>query len=80
MAIEAVENGSVIRISLVNLLAFPYQILDFMRHGEMKDPPIQSSGKVATITFQHHTEFHSELMPGQWQDINLTLKGVSPNT
>jgi len=20
-----------------------------------------------------------QLMPGQWQDINLTLKGVSPN-
>lgn len=20
-----------------------------------------------------------ELLPGQWQDINLTLKGISPN-
>ncbi len=34
---------------------------------------------MATITFQHINEIHIEIITGQWQDINLTLKGVSPN-
>lgn len=40
LAIDAVENGSVIRISLVNLLSVPVSNIGFHATWEMKDPPM----------------------------------------
>lgn len=61
LAIDAVENGSVIRISLVNLLSVPVSNIGFHATWGMRTHRCQSSGEMATITIQHHPEFHSAI-------------------
>ena len=76
LAIDAVENGSVIRISLVNLLSVPVSNIGFhATWGNERPTDAKALAKWQQLLFNTTLQ----LMPGQWQDINLTLKGVSPN-
>ncbi len=80
LAIDAVENGSVIRISLVNLLSVPVSNIGFhATWGNEKPTDAKALAKWQQLLFNTTLNSTLQLMPGQWQDINLTLKGVSPN-
>ena len=80
LAIDAVENGSVIRISLVNLLSVPVSNIGFhATWGNERPTDAKALAKWQQLLFNTALNFTLQLMPGQWQDINLTLKGVSPN-
>ncbi len=50
-----------------------------MRHGVVKNLSMPKSLPGGTITFQHINEIHIEIITRSMEDINLTLKGVSPN-
>ena len=76
----SVENGSVIRISLVNLLSVPVSNIGFhATWGNEKPTDAKALAKWQQLLFNTTLNSTLQLMPGQWQDINLTLKGVSPN-
>ena len=46
----------------------------------MKNPPMPKQlAKWQQLLFNTSMNSTLKLLPGQWQDINLTLKGVSPN-
>ena len=80
LAIDAVENGSVIRISLVNLLSVPVSNIGFhATWGNERPTDSKALAKWQQLLFNTALNSTLRLMPGQWQDINLTLKGVSPN-
>ena len=80
LSIDAVENGSVIRISLVNLLSIPVSNIGFhATWGNEKPTDAKALAKWQQLLFNTTMNSTLQLMPGQWQDINLTLKGVSPN-
>ena len=80
LSIDAVENGSVIRISLVNLLSVPVSNMGFYATwGGEKPTDINALAKWQQLLFSTSMNSSLKLLPGQWQDINLTLKGVSPN-
>ncbi len=80
LAIDAVENGSFIRISLVNLLSVPVSNIGFhATWGNEKPTDAKALTKWQQLLFNTTLNSTLQLMPGQWQDINLTLKGVSPN-
>lgn len=79
LSIDAVENGSVIRISLVNLLSVPVSNMGFYATWGEKNPPTSTLAKWQQLLFSTAMNSSLKLLPGQWQDINLTLKGVSPN-
>lgn len=80
LSIDAVENGSVIRISLVNLLSVPVSNIGFhATWGNERPTDAKALAKWQQLLFNTTMNSTLQLMPGQWQDINLTLKGVSPN-
>ncbi|EFL4495203.1 DUF3251 domain-containing protein [Escherichia fergusonii] len=80
LAIDAVENGSVIRISLVNLLSVPVSNIGFhATWGNERPTDTKALAKWQQLLFNTTMNSTLQLTPGQWQDINLTLKGVSPN-
>lgn len=80
LSIDAVENGSVIRISLVNLLSVPVSNIGFQATwGNERPTEAKALAKWQQLLFNTTLNSTLQLMPGQWQDINLTLKGVSPN-
>lgn len=80
LAIDAVENGSVIRISLVNLLSVPVSNIGFhATWGNERPADAKALAKWQQLLFNTTLNSNLQLMHGQWQDINLTLKGVSPN-
>lgn len=80
LSIDAVENGSVIRISLVNLLSVPVSNIGFhATWGNERPTDAKALAKWQQLLFNTTLNSTLQLMPGQWQDINLTLKGVSPN-
>lgn len=80
LAIDAVENGSAIRISLVNLLSVPVSNIGFhATWGNERPTDAKALAKWQQLLFNTTLNSTLQLMPGQWQDINLTLKGVSPN-
>ena len=80
LSIDAVENGSVIRISLVNLLSVPVSNIGFhATWGNERPTDAKELAKWQQLLFNTTMNSTLKLMPGQWQDINLTLKGVSPN-
>lgn len=80
LSIDAVENGSVIRISLVNLLSVPVSNIGFhATWGAERPTDPKAYDKWQQLLFSTSLKSSLQLMPGQWQDINLTLKGISPN-
>ncbi|HHO9727632.1 TPA: hypothetical protein ACRZGX_002651 [Escherichia coli] len=80
LSVDAVENGSVIRISLVNLLSVPVSNIGFhATWGNERPTDAKELAKWQQLLFNTTMNSTLKLMPGQWQDINLTLKGVSPN-
>ncbi|EGO9610354.1 DUF3251 domain-containing protein [Escherichia coli] len=80
LSIDAVENGSVIRLSLVNLLSVPVLNIGFQATwGNERPTDAKALAKWQQLLFNTTMNSTLQLMPGQWQDINLTLKGVSPN-
>jgi hypothetical protein len=80
LSIDPVTDGSVIHISLVNLLSVPVANIGFqMSWGNARPQNKQDLARWQQLLFSTKMNSDIELMPGQWQDINLTLKGVSPN-
>lgn len=80
LSIEASENGSVIHMSLVNLLSVPVSNIGFHATWGGEKPIDQKEyAKWQQLLFSTTMNSTLKLLPGQWQDINLTLKGVSPN-
>lgn len=80
LSIDAVENGSMIRISLVNLLSVPVTNIGFnATWGGQKPADPKALAKWQQLLFNTSMNSSLQLLPGQWQDINLILKGVSPN-
>ena len=80
LSIDAVENGSIIRISLVNLLSVPVFNIGFhATWGAERPTAPKTYDKWQQLLFRTSLKSSLQLMPGQWQDINLTLKGISPN-
>ncbi|GCY88964.1 hypothetical protein HmCmsJML165_03025 [Escherichia coli] len=47
--------------------------------GGEKPTDINALAKWQQLLFSTSMNSSLKLLPGQWQDINLTLKGVSPN-
>lgn len=73
-------NGSVIHISLVNLLSTPISNIGFnATWGGEKPVDAKEFARWQQLLFNTSMKSTLKLLPGQWQDINLTLKGVSPN-
>ncbi len=62
LSIDAVENGSVIRISLVNLLSVPVSNMGFTRHGE-KNPPTSTLAKWQQLLFSTSMNSSLKLLP-----------------
>ena len=80
LSIDATENGSVIHISLVNLLSIPISNIGFnATWGGEKPVDAKEFARWQQLLFNTSMTSTLKLLPGQWQDINLTLKGVSPN-
>lgn len=80
LSIDATENGSVIHISLVNLLSIPISNIGFnATWGGEKPVDAKEFARWQQLLFNTSMKSTLKLLPGQWQDINLTLKGVSPN-
>ncbi|EHW4054994.1 DUF3251 domain-containing protein [Shigella flexneri] len=80
LSIDATENGSVIHISLVNLLSTPISNIGFnATWGGEKPVNAKEFARWQQLLFNTSMKSTLKLLPGQWQDINLTLKGVSPN-
>lgn len=80
LSVEAIENGSVIHMSLANLLSIPVSNIGFHATWGGKRPgDIKEYAKWQQLLFSTTMNSTLKLLPGQWQDINLTLKGVSPN-
>ncbi len=79
LAIDAVENGSVIRISLVNIKRSRIKYWLSCDMGNEKPTDAKALAKWQQLLFNTTLNSTLQLMHGQWQDINLTLKGVSPN-
>lgn len=80
LSIEASENSCVIHISLVNLLSVPVSNVGFhATWGGEKPIDLKEYAKWQQLLFSTTMNSTLQLLPGQWQDINLTLKGVSPN-
>ena len=74
LAIDAVENGR------VNLLSVPVSNIGFhATWGNERPTDAKALAKWQQLLFNTTLNSTLQLMPGQWQDINLTLKGVSPN-
>lgn len=79
-SIDAIDNGSVIHISLVNLLSAPVSNIGFdATWGGEKPTEAGAYAKWKQLLFSTSMNSTLTLSPGRWQDINLTLKGVSPN-
>lgn len=80
LSVEAIENGSVIHMSLANLLSVPVSNIGFHATWGGERPTVQKEyAKWQQLLFSTTMNSTQKLLPGQWQDINLTLKGVSPN-
>lgn len=80
LSIDAIDNGSVIHMSLVNLLSVPVSNIGFhATWGGEKPTEAKALAKWRQLLFSTSMNSTLKLSPGQWQDINLTLKGVSPN-
>lgn len=80
LSIDAVNDGSVIHISLVNLLSIPLSNLQFqMTWGNEKPQEKKDLNRWQQLLFSKNIGSTIQLLPGQWKNIDLTLKGISPN-
>src|SRR5574344_1112487 len=76
LSIDATENGSVIHISLVNLLSTPISNIGFNASWGGETPvDAKEFARWQQLLFNTSMKSTLKLLPGQWQDINLTLKG-----
>lgn len=80
LSISPVNDGSVIHIALVNLLSTPVANVGFdMTWGKEKPHDKKELTRWQQMLYSTPMKSNFELMPGQWKNIDLTLKGVSPN-
>jgi len=83
LSIEPIKDGSVIHMDLVNLLSVPVSNIGFhMTWGGEKPANMQDVKELARwkqMLVSTAMKSSIELLPGQWTNINLTLKGFSPN-
>ncbi len=79
-SITPTTDGSIIHISLVNLLSVPVANIGFhMTWGSEKPKEKEALIRWQQLLFSTKMGSEIELSPGKWKDIDLTLKGVSPN-
>lgn len=80
LSVAPINDGSVIHISLVNLSSIPLTNIGFqMAWGNAKPKDEKDLARWNQLLFSTSLDSDIELLPGQWKDINLSLKGVSPN-
>ncbi|WP_370974366.1 hypothetical protein [Enterobacter wuhouensis] len=80
ISIAPTTDGSIIHISLVNLLSVPVANIGFqMAWGNERPKNKEALTRWQQLLFSTKMDSSIELLPGQWKDIDLTLKGVSPN-
>lgn len=80
LSISPINDGSLIHISLVNLSSIPLANLGFqMTWGNEKPRDKKDLSRWQQLLFATHMSSAIEFVPGQWKDIDLTLKGISPN-
>lgn len=79
-SISPTSDGSVINISLVNLLSVPVANIGFnTAWGTEKPADAKELARWRKLLFSTSINSSLELTPGKWTNIDLTLKGVSPN-
>ncbi len=80
LSIAPVNDGSVIHIALVNLLSTPISGVGFqMTWGKERPQDKKELTRWQQMLYSTPMKSNFELVPGQWKNIDLTLKGVSPN-
>lgn len=80
LSIDAADNGSLVHISLVNLLSVPISNIGFhATWGGEKPTDVKALARWQQLLFSTSMNSTLQLLPGQWQDVNLLLKGISPN-
>lgn len=80
ISIMPTTDGSIIHISLVNLLSIPVANIGFqMTWGNERPKNKEALTRWQQLLFSTEMNSNIEFLPGQWKDIDLTLKGVSPN-
>lgn len=80
LSINAIDNGSAIQISLVNTLSTPVSNIGFhATWGGEKPTNEKALAQWQQLLFKTSMNSSLQLLPGQWQDITLSLRGISPN-
>lgn len=80
LSIEPIDDGSVIHLDLVNLISIPVTNIGFnMTWGTKKPADVKEIPQWQKLLLSTQMDSTLELLPGRWTNVNLTLKGVSPN-
>lgn len=80
LSIEPIDDGSVIHLDLVNLISIPVTNIGFnMTWGTKKPANVKEIPQWQKLLLSTQMDSTLELLPGRWTNVNLTLKGVSPN-
>lgn len=80
ISISPTTDGSILHISLVNLLSVRVANIGFqMTWGNERPKSKEELPRWQQLLFSTKMESDIEFLPGQWKNIDLTLKGVSPN-
>lgn len=80
LSIEPIDDGSVIHLDLVNLISIPVTNIGFnMTWGTKKPTDVKEIPQWQKLLLSTQMDSTLELLPGRWTNVNLTLKGVSPN-
>ncbi|EFE06273.1 DUF3251 domain-containing protein [Citrobacter youngae] len=80
LSIEPIADGSVIHLDLVNLVSVPVSNIGFhMTWGGKKPADAKDLPRWQQLLFSTQMDSTLQLLPGKWTNVDLTLKGVSPN-
>ncbi|WP_080329854.1 DUF3251 domain-containing protein [Enterobacter chuandaensis] len=80
LSISPTTDGSILHISLVNLLSVRVANIGFqMTWGNERPKTKEALPRWQQLLFSTKMDSDIEFLPGQWKNIDLTLKGVSPN-
>lgn len=80
LSISPTTDGSILHISLVNLLSVRVANIGFqMTWGNERPKNKEALPRWQQLLLSTKMDSDIEFLPGQWKNIDLTLKGVSPN-
>lgn len=80
LSIEPIADGSIIHLDLVNLVSVPVSNIGFhMTWGGKKPTDTKDLPRWQQLLFSTQMDSTLQLLPGKWTNVDLTLKGISPN-